>query len=179
MRARVSLIITMSSLSSLGVGLLGPIYPIFVLNRFSASIVDIGMLLTVFGIVSALFKVLAGKLIDIYGAKKVFFIGIALGAPCSLAYIFAFNLAQLYIIEFLFGLSYAFQNPSRLALIMDANNGERRGLVLGIFESAYDFAGSVAAMVAAIMVSNFGFEAIFYACFGCQMITALLTLKFE
>lgn len=177
MRARVSLIITLSSLSSLGVGLLGPIYPIFVLNRFSASVVDIGMLLTIFGFVSALLKAPAGKLVDVYGAKKIFFVGIALGALCSLIYVFAFSLAHLYIVEFLFGVSYALQSPARLALIMDVNDVERRGLILGIFESAYDLAGAVAALIAAVIASNFGFEAVFYACFGCQILTAILILK--
>lgn len=179
MRAKISLIITLSSLSSLGVGLLGPIYPIFVLNRFSASVIDIGILLTIFGLVSAFFKAPAGKLIDIYGGKKIFFVGVALGALCSLAYIFAFNLTQLYMIEFLFGVSYALQSPARLALIMEVNEGTKKGLILGIFESAYDIASSLAALIAVIIVSNFGFEAIFYACSGCQLTTAFLILKSE
>ncbi|MBS7607052.1 MFS transporter [Candidatus Bathyarchaeota archaeon] len=177
-REQVPLIITLSSLSSLGVGLLGPVYPIFVLNRFSASILDVGMLATVFGLVSAFFKTLAGKLVDAYGEKKVFFVGVMLGALCSLSYILAFELTHLYLIEFFFGIAYALQGPARLALIMNNIGGRRkRGLILGIFETTYDVAGSLAAIIAAVIASNFGFEVIFFACSCCQIVTALLVLK--
>lgn len=176
-RERMPLIITLSSLSSLGVGLLGPVYPIFVLNRFSASILDVGMLATVFGLVSAFFKALAGKLVDVYGEKRVFFVGVVLGALCSLSYILAFELTHLYLIEFFFGVAYALQGPARLALVINIGERRRKGLILGIFESAYDIAGSLAAIIAAVIASNFGFEAIFFACSGCQIMTALLILK--
>jgi len=42
------LALALSTLYSLGVGLLGPIYPIFVVNRFSATIMDVGLLYALF-----------------------------------------------------------------------------------------------------------------------------------
>ena len=107
MRRRLTLIVTLSFLSSLGAGLLGPVYPLFVLNRFSVSVVDVGFLLTVFGFSSALFKVIAGKMVDAYDKEKIFLSGVILGAACSLAYIFASDVIQLYLLEFLSGVSYA------------------------------------------------------------------------
>lgn len=174
-RPQIALIIT---LSSLGMGLLGSIYPVFILNRFSASVLDIGMLATIFGLVSALFKAPAGKLVDMYGKEKIFFIGITLSAIGTFAYIFAFDITHLYLIEFFFGVSYALQGPSRLALIMEiSNNGGDKGLTLGIFESAYDIAGSIAALIAAVIVSRLGFESLFFLCSGCHIATGILILK--
>ncbi|MEM1550727.1 MAG: MFS transporter [Candidatus Bathyarchaeia archaeon] len=176
MRRRLTLIVTLSFLSSLGAGLLGPVYPLFVLNRFSVSVVDVGFLLTVFGFSSALFKVIAGKMVDAYDKEKIFLSGVILGAACSLAYIFASDVIQLYLLEFLSGVSYALEDPARLVIISEMGGRKRKGLIFGISESAYELAGSFAALIAALIVSNFGFESIFIACSGCQIMSGLVIL---
>ena len=176
-RSSILFMITLSTLSSLGVGLLGPVYPIFVVNRFSASLADVGVLAAVFGLVAAVFKPPAGRLVDLYGKEKVFFAGVMVGATCSLSYFFAFDLAQLYIIEFLFGVSYALQGPSLLSWMMDISDKDKRGLFLGMFESVYDIAGAIAALLSVIIVSRFGFEPLFFMCSGCQATTGFFILK--
>ncbi|MEM1507078.1 MAG: MFS transporter [Candidatus Bathyarchaeia archaeon] len=176
-RERILFMITLSTLSSLGAGLLGSIYTIFVLNRFPVSTLDIGILLTIFGISSAIFKMVAGKMIDIYGNKVIFLVGVTLGALCSLAYIFAYELTHLYLIEFFLGLSYALQDPARLALIVEVCSRKRKGLIIGLSESAYDIAGSLAAFVAAVIVSVVGFEPVFIMCSGCQIMAGIMVLR--
>lgn len=177
MRRQLTLIVTLSFLSSLGVGLLGPIYPLFVLNRFSASVVDVGLLLTVFGLSSALFKIISGKMVDIYDEKRIFLIGVILGAGSSLAYMFVSNIIQLYLLELISGISCALEDPARLVMISDLSGRKKRGLIFGISESAYELAGSLATLIAAIIVSNFGFESIFIACSGCQVMSGLMILS--
>lgn len=177
MRRGLTLIVTLSFLSSLAMGLLGPIYPLFVLNRFSATILDVGLLFTIFGLSSALFKVVAGKMVDAYGKEKIFLVGTLSGAACSLGYIFVSSVFQLYLLEFISGISCALEGPARLAMIAEAGGRKRRGLLFGISESAYEVAGSLAALVATIIVSNFGFESIFIACSGCQIISGLIILS--
>jgi MFS family permease len=93
------------------------------------------------------------------------------------AYFFAFDLAQLYIIEFLFGVSYALQGPSLLSWMMDISDKDKRGLFLGMFESVYDIAGAIAALLSVIIVSRFGFEPLFFMCSGCQATTGFFILK--
>lgn len=175
---RLAFMITLNTLCSLGVGLIGPIYPIFILNRFPASILDVGLLLTIFGLVSALFKAPAGRMVDIYGREGVFLIGAILGSLCSVAYIFASSIVHLYLIEFLSGVSYAFQNPARLALIVELTGKRDRGFFIGLSESIYDIAGSIATLLAAAMADNLGFESIFFVCSVCQIITGLLVVRY-
>jgi len=172
------LALALSTLYSLGVGLLGPIYPIFVVNRFSATIMDVGLLYALFCGVAALFKIVAGKLSDSYGKERIFSVGVLMGAMCSLSYIYVPNITGLYIIEFLFGISYALQRPSLLALIVDL--GEKRsGTVLGIFESIYDITEAVAALLATFIATKIGFETLFYICSGCQATTGIFILKYK
>ena len=177
LKSSVLLLIALSTLNSLGVGLLGPVYPIFVVNRFSASFVDIGLLYAVFCLVAAAFKTPAGKLVDIHGEERVFFVGVMVGAACSLAYVIAANLMQLYIIEFFFGISYALQRPSLLTLVSNLGGKERKGLFLGMFESFYDVAEAIAAVLSTLIASNVGFEPLFFICSGFQATTGFFVLK--
>ena len=173
------LALALSTLYSLGVGLLGPIYPIFVVNRFSASILDIGMLYAIFCFVAAVFKIAAGRLADAYGKERIFFAGVMMGALCSLGYVYVSSLPQLYAIEFFFGVSHALQRPSLLALMVDLSDKKRRGTVLGMFESIYDITEAAAALLATIIASKIGFETLFFICSGCQAITGFFILKYE
>jgi len=171
------LALALSTLYSLGVGLLGPIYPIFVVNRFSATIMDVGSLYALFCGVAALFKIAAGKLADTYEKERVFFAGVMMGALCSLSYIYVPNITGLYIIEFLFGISYALQRPSILALMVDLGERKKSGTVLGLFESIYDITEAAAALLATVIATKIGFETLFWICSGCQATTGVFVLK--
>jgi MFS family permease len=175
----LTLALALSTLYSLGVGLLGPVYPIFVINRFSASLVDIGLLYAVFCIVAALFKLVAGRLADVYGKERVFFAGVMMGALCSLSYIYVPNITSLYVIEFLFGISYAFQRPSILALMVDLGEKKKSGTLLGMFESIYDITEAAAALLSTIIATKIGFETLFFVCSGCQATTGIFVLKYK
>ncbi|MBC7130600.1 MFS transporter [Candidatus Bathyarchaeota archaeon] len=172
-------VMVLSTLYSIGVGLLGPVYPIFVVNRFAASVLDIGFLYAVFGVVTALFQIIAGKLADSYGKEHIFFLGVMMGALCSLSYICASSLEQLYIIEFMFGISYAMQRPSLLAFMIELSDRKSRSTVLGMFESIYEMIEALAALLATIIISQVGFETLFFICSGCQATTGIVILKYK
>lgn len=175
----IMVIMTLSMLYSIGVGLLGPVYPIFVVNRFSASILDIGFLYALFGFIAAIFQVLAGKLADNYGRERVFFAGVMLGAICSVSYIYASDIKQLYVIELLFGVSYALQRPSMLAMMVDLSDRRSRSTVLGMFESIYTMIEAISALLATIIISQIGFETLFFICSGCQATSGFIALKYK
>jgi MFS family permease len=176
-RASTLLVIALSSLSSLAGGLLGAVYPIFVLDQFSATLVDVGLLCSVFGLVAAVFKMPAGRLVDLYGTKRVFLIGAAIGAVCPILYTLAPSLSQLYAIEFLSGISYALQRPALLALTVDASDHFGRGLLIGVFESASDLANAIAALISTVIASIFGFKLLFLTCSCLEAVAGILAMR--
>lgn len=179
LKSAVLFAIALSTLSALGVGLLGPIYPIYVVNRFSVSFVDVGVLYAVFCCVAAVFKMFGGRLADVYGKEKIFLIGVVMGALCSLGYVFASDLLHLYIIEFFFGISYALQRPSFLVLMADMSEKDTRGLFFGMSESICDIAEATAAVLSVIIVSRIGFEPLFFACSACQATAGICVIKLK
>ena len=177
MRKPVMLMFTLSLLSSLCIGLVGPIYPIYVLKRFSATIVDTGILYAIFCAVAAAFKAPIGKIADKYGKVKVYLAGVVLGIACMLLYIFASHVTQLYIIEFFSGLSYALERPALLALMADLTTRKNSGFLMGLFDSAYDLAEAAAAVLSVAIVSQFGFEALFGMCSCFEALSGILAIK--
>ncbi|MEM3641099.1 MAG: MFS transporter, partial [Candidatus Bathyarchaeia archaeon] len=94
-----------------------------------------------------------------------------------LSYVFAFNLMQLYIIEFLSGFSYALQRPSFIILVVNISDKSKRGLFFGVTESIYDFATAIGALLSTAIVSALGFEPLFLTSFGCQAATGFFMVK--
>lgn len=171
------MMVTIISFSSLGIGFLGPAYSMFVVRRFSASFLHAGILSAIFWLVSAGFKIPAGRLVDVHGRWKVLFAGVIGCALCSLSYIFAFDLIHLYLIEILFGISFALQRPALLALMVITSGKLNRGLRLGILDSTDDIAGAFATLLSGIVVSSLGFEPLFLMCFSCYLTSGLFILK--
>jgi len=175
----LAIAITLSTLYSLGIGLLGPIYPMFVVSRFSASIIDLGISYAIFCLVTAIFKILAGRLADTHGKERIFFVGVMMGAVCSLGYVYVPSILHLYIIEFFFGVAHALQRPSLLALMVDLSDRNRKSTVLGMFESICDITEAAAALLSTIIAGKIGFETLFFLCSGCQATTGLFILKYK
>jgi len=151
----------------------------FVVSRFSASIIDLGISYAIFCLVTAIFKILAGRLADTHGKERIFFVGVMMGAVCSLGYVYVPSILHLYIIEFFFGVAHALQRPSLLALMVDLSDRNRKSTVLGMFESICDITEAAAALLSTIIAGKIGFETLFFLCSGCQATTGLFILKYK
>jgi MFS family permease len=165
-------------LSSFCSGLIGPVYPIFILHKVEGSLKDIGLLYGFFYVVSATLKILAGKLVDKYGRTKIFVFGGILGALCTWGYIVSFNPLHLYILEFFNGLAYALQSPAFLVLLSEATSPQNRGFEIGVLDSTYDLAGAVASFISGSIVVIFGFDFLFYLCSGFQAVSSVIVFAF-
>ena len=119
----------------------------------------------------------AGRLVDMYGKWQILLIGILGCGVSSLSYILAFDIYHLYVIEFIYGISFAFQRPALLALMAVISNKPSRGMLLGIFDSVDDISGAFAAVVSGAVVTSLGFNMLFLLCFFCYLISGLFILK--
>ncbi len=173
----VKTMVTVISFSSLGLGFLGPVYSIFVVKNFSASLLHAGVLSAIFLLSSAIFKMPAGKLVDKHGNWKILFVGLLGCGVSSVCYIFAFDLIHLYVIEFVYGVSFGFQRPALLALMAMVSNKPSRGLLMGVFDSVDDISGAFAAVLSGAIESSLGFKALFLLYFACYTLSALFIMK--
>ena len=178
MTRKIFIVVAIASvLSSLTVGLIGPIYPIFITEKISASIINVGMIYAVFYAVGAFVKLPAGKLADKYGKAKLLFIGGTLGAGCTFGYTLSSTIWHLILIEVLNGCAYAITRPAMLALLAEITNPKKRGFQMGFFDSVYDFSIAGSAFVTGVVVSLYGFAFLFYLCTVLQLSSGVLAYK--
>ncbi|MEM3437634.1 MAG: MFS transporter [Nitrososphaerales archaeon] len=177
MSRALALVILIGILNSASIGLIGPIYPIFVTNRLAGSLSDVGLLYAIFYLSSAFLKIITGKLSDIYGRQKVFLLGAFLGAIATFGYTLASNVIHLSILEFLNGTAFAFERPALLALTVDLSRPENLGLNFGLLDSATDLIIALTSLLVAIIVGLFDISYLFYICSGLQAMSGFLVLR--
>lgn len=177
MSRALALVIIMGVLNSASIGLIGPIYPIFVTNRLDGSLSDVGLLYAIFYLSSAFSKIITGKLSDVYGRHKVFLSGALLGAIATFGYTLASKITHLFILELLNGIAFALERPALLALTVDLSKPGNLGFSVGLLDSATDLITASTSLLVAIVVGFFDINFLFYLCSGLQAISGFLVLR--
>ncbi|MEM3517588.1 MAG: MFS transporter [Nitrososphaerales archaeon] len=177
MSRALALVILIGVLNSASIGLIGPVYPIFVTNRLAGSLSDVGLLYAVFYLSSAFLKIVTGKFSDIYGRHKIFLFGAFLGAIATFGYTLASNIAHLFILEFLNGTAFAFERPALIALTVDLSKPENLGFSVGLLDSFTDLIIALTSLLVAIVVGLFDIDYLFYLCSGLQAMSGFLVIR--
>ena len=132
-----------------------PLFPI-------PETVRVGILIAVFGVVTAIIQPFMGAISDRVGKRKLFIqLGLLLMALGSLGYIIASQFKDMLIFRGLQGLGVSLTVPAAVALIATSSNHRTRGGSMGIY-SAFRMAGlAIGPLVGGIVFDNFGFEVAF------------------
>jgi len=145
------------------VGLLGPIFAIFVVDFIpGASIAVAGVAVSIYLVTKSIFQIPAASIIDkIRGEKDDFwilFIGSLISAVIPILYLFINTPLQLYLVEFLYGLATAVTFPSYMAIFTRHVDKEKIGTEWGIYYTLNDFSAAVAASVGGVVAETVGFR---------------------
>jgi len=144
-------------------GLLGPIFAIFVVGFIQGgSEVVAGIAASIYLITKSVAQIPAATIIDrIRGEKDDFwfmFIGSILGALIPLAYLIISTPAQLYAVQFLYGLFIAVTFPSYMAIFTRHIDKTKEATSWGVYFTLNDFSSAVAASVGGVLAGTMGFR---------------------
>lgn len=120
-----------------------------------------GWIFSAFTFGYALMMVPAGRLVDRFGAKRVYTWFYFFWGLCAAA----FGLAQVFwhflVLRVLLGFTESVSGPASFAFIADYFNEKERGLASGIFLAGTKIGPAIGAIVAAILIENFGWRMLF------------------
>jgi MFS family permease len=126
--------------------------------------VRVGILLSLFGLVSAFFQPLVGAMSDRVGRRKVFIqAGLALMGLGTLAFLAAHQFRELLLLRAVQGVGVALTIPASLALMTVASRHETRGGAMGIYTSARLVGFASGPLIGGLVLERYGFGAAFYA----------------
>lgn len=158
----------------LGMGVTGPVLPVFVLTNFNVDYTFIGILYAIgFGVASMIVQLPGSKCSDLFDRRKVMFVTFVASSPFFL--LFAYSRNPIELIAFMF-LSNAILNLPWAAfqtLMMDATPSSKWGLVNGVSATTFWIGLLTGNALSGILWDNWGTLAPFYASFIAVGLSAL------
>jgi DHA1 family multidrug resistance protein-like MFS transporter len=176
----VSVIVLFSLINiiqGVGIGVTGPLIPIFVLSNFPVDYTFIGVLYAIgFGVASIVVQIPGSKGSDLFDRRKVMFITFLASSPFFLLFAYSRNTLELIIFMFL---SNAILNSSWLAfqtLMMEATPCSKWGLVNGVSATTFWVGQMLGNALSGMLWDGWGMLAPFYASSFAIGLSALLPL---
>ncbi len=164
-----------------GVGLLTPVFPIFIIERIEGGNALVAGVAATIGLVTkGVFQIPAASIIDrIRGEKDDFWMMVVfsfLTLLMPLTYLFIRTPGQLYAVEFFSNLFLAFTFPSFMAIFTRHMDKQREGTEWGLYFTLTDFAGAAAAAVGGAIAITLGFDKLIVVTVALSVTSVLLLL---
>ncbi len=142
--------------------------------HFSTPVL-VGILISVFGLVTSLFQPVMGALTDRLGRRKILIqAGLTVIGICIILFIFASHYYHLLILRIIQGAAVALTIPPSLALMTSITKKETRGGSMGIYSTFRIIGFSLGPVAGGYLEKNFGFNAAFYAGAGFILMAIIL-----
>jgi MFS family permease len=149
----------------------------FLKERLGVGYIELGLALTVFGLVSGLTQAPIGYLADHIGARKVLLAGLCLGGCALILLGLHLSYTSLLVCAALLGLANSVYHPCDYAILSTHMDEARMGRAFSIHTFAGFLGGAVApAIMAALVASVGGFGALIVAGAACFGINAVIML---
>jgi len=160
-------------MSSLGLGILSPILPIYI-DELAVSSTVLGIVFGAYSASRTLFMPPVGYLSDRWGRRGFIIGGLFLFTVVSPLYAIADGVTQLILVRFLQGMAAAMLMPVAMSYIGDLAPEGKEGFLMGSFTSAF-FAGlGFGPLIGGFLQDRYSVEAAFYG-MGILSFVALVT----
>jgi MFS family permease len=133
----------------------------YLIREFSMDTRTAGFLNSLTLVASAIGGLLFGVVADRIGRTRSLMISILMYSLASAACAFSHSVAQLATFRFVLGLGMGGEWTAAAALIAETWRPEHRGKALGVMQSSYAIGEAIAALVAWLVLPNFGWRAVF------------------
>lgn len=135
----------------------------------------VGVLISVYGFISAFSQPLMGALSDKIGKRKILIqLGLALLGLSTLAFIIAQQFLSLLLLRALQGVAVAITIPASLALMAEITKKETRGSAMGVYSTLRIVGFTIGPLVGGFVEDRFGFNVAFYTGSGFIMLAIFL-----
>lgn len=140
-----------------------PLVRVYMVN-IGASDTEIGLVVAVFGLISAPLQTPFGRLSDRLGRKPLITLGILSMALVAPWYGFAATFLQLLLIRAVHGIASAMSGPIVSALVADLVPRRQRGKALGVLNTALSLGMVVGPLAGGVLADLYGYQFPFFVC---------------
>jgi len=159
-RSFISLFFTNLSIFIIFYGLIStlPLYAKDVLNR---SDEEAGSLMSIFLLSAIIVRPFTGKVLDVFGKRKMLWISIVLYTICTGLYYFIEPLQGLLVLRFIHGIFFSIVSTAAGSLAVDNIPTARRGAGLGYFVMSTNLALVLGPLIGLFLIQRYSFDVLF------------------
>src|SRR5580704_15968959 len=148
------------------------------ISRLHASLDDILWVINAYALVLAVLLITAGRLGDLLGQRRVFFVGVAVFTLASAACGLALSPGMLIAFRAVPGLGAALLMPQTLAILTMVFPAERRGAAFGVWGAVAGVATIAGPTLGGLLVTAFDWRYIFFINLPIGVLVLVLTVFF-
>ena len=179
MHKQMKLLLIANSFLVLSIGMLGPIYAIFV-KQIGGDVLDAGVSWSIFAITSGLGMLFFGRIQDNLKKEKLMItVGYSIQSLAFIGYYFVSNMAQLYIAQIILGISLMIQLPVLNLFYTKYLEDGKFASQWGAWGGINFIITGIAALTGGFLVKIFSFKALFLVMFFTSLIGLLLSTQLK
>jgi EmrB/QacA subfamily drug resistance transporter len=142
---------------------------------FRSDITSVQWVINSYALVFGVLIVPGGRLADLFGRRRIFFLGTTLFAGFSLVGGFAPNIGWLIACRVLMGMGGALMWPAMLGMTFSLLPREKAGLAGGLIIGAAGFGNAVGPLIGGVLTDSLGWEWIFFLNVPVSLLAILIT----
>src|SRR5438094_2687401 len=133
-----------------------------IIDGLHAGLDEVLWVLNAYILVYAVLLITAGRLGDMFGAKRLFLIGLAVFTLASIGCSLAQSPGQLIFARIIQGIGGAILTPQTLSIITNIFPADKRGAAFGIWGAVAGVASVTGPTLGGFLVTNFSWQAVFW-----------------
>jgi MFS family permease len=155
-----------------------PTLPIY-LSKVGSTEAEIGILIGIFSVSSLIIRPFIGRALLKIPEKKFMITGAILYTFSSIAYLLAPPFWPLLVVRILQGLGLACFATASFTLIANIAPASHRGQIISYFYISINIAFALAPYFGMLLINQFSFSVLFWACTGLSLCSLFITIKLE
>lgn len=153
--------------------------PLYAMDVLKQTEKEAGLMFSVFLLSAVIIRPFSGKLLDVYGKKKVLIICIALYLACTVMYLFIKPLTFLLILRFINGIWFGIITTAAGSLAADIVPESRKGAGLGYFTMSTNLSVVIGPFVGLLVVQHASYNTLFYVMTACVLVGGIIALTIK
>ena len=142
--------------------------------EFEANAVSLGWVLNSFALSTGIFLLISGRLGDLYGRVKIFFLGMVLFTIATLLLVFSQSMTMLIVLRVVQGITSAMVFGTIMAIVTGSFSQGERGMAVGINLTSTYLGLSLGPLLGGLLIQHFGWRSIFLTLIPFLIITIVL-----
>lgn len=150
--------------------------PLYALDVLKQTDKEAGLLLTAFLVSAIIVRPFSGKLLDVFGKRKLLLIGLACYFLCSVLYLWIKPLPLLLLLRFFHGVWFSIITTAAGSLAADIVPSSRKGAGLGYYTMSTNLAVVIGPFIGLLVIQYSDFNTLFSILSAVVFIGGLLAL---